>query len=415
MASKCGLTPQYTGLEDLQKRYADQGFTVLGVPCNQFGGQEPGTADEIQTFCSTTYGVTFPLTEKVDVNGQRRHPLYDLLTATPDAEGRGRRHPVEFREVPGLSGWRGRGPIPPARGPGLGRRGHGYRSQPPLTGRARSGVTEPDDPRVALVLRPSRRRPAPASRGRARCLRRRGGPGRPPVAGVSVAVALAAAATGTGRVAWRMSWPPQSDGTRRCTWPGRPSFDRIAGFPVHRGVLALAERQPALDPTTSAGRRRTVVVVEGVNDHENLGAIFRNAAAFGAGAVLLDPTCCDPLYRRSVRVSVGHVLRVPFARLTPWPAALADLAAAGFDVVALDPAAPDTIESVQPGRRVAVLVGAEGSGLSAACGCRWPRAASGSRWQPAWTRSTWPPPWRSPFTAWRPRRILITNTGYMTY
>lgn len=87
VASKCGLTPQYTGLEELQKRYADRGFTVLGVPCNQFGGQEPGSADEIQTFCSTTYGVTFPLTEKVDVNGDNRHPLYDLLTSTPDAEG----------------------------------------------------------------------------------------------------------------------------------------------------------------------------------------------------------------------------------------------------------------------------------------------------------------------------------------
>lgn len=87
VASKCGLTPQYTGLEELQKRYADRGLTVLGVPCNQFGGQEPGSADEIQTFCSTTYGVTFPLTEKVDVNGDNRHPLYDLLTSTPDAEG----------------------------------------------------------------------------------------------------------------------------------------------------------------------------------------------------------------------------------------------------------------------------------------------------------------------------------------
>ncbi len=87
VASKCGLTPQYTGLEELQKRYAPQGFTVLGVPCNQFGGQEPGSADEIQTFCSTTYGVTFPMTEKVDVNGQKRHPLYQLLTETPDAEG----------------------------------------------------------------------------------------------------------------------------------------------------------------------------------------------------------------------------------------------------------------------------------------------------------------------------------------
>jgi glutathione peroxidase len=87
VASKCGLTPQYAGLEHLQERYADRGFTVLGVPCNQFGGQEPGSPDEIATFCSTTYGVTFPLTEKVDVNGPDRHPLYEQLTATPDAEG----------------------------------------------------------------------------------------------------------------------------------------------------------------------------------------------------------------------------------------------------------------------------------------------------------------------------------------
>ncbi len=87
VASKCGLTPQYTGLEEMQKTYADRGFTVLGVPCNQFGGQEPGSADEISTFCSSTYGVTFPITEKVDVNGQRRHPLYGELTATPDAAG----------------------------------------------------------------------------------------------------------------------------------------------------------------------------------------------------------------------------------------------------------------------------------------------------------------------------------------
>src|ERR1700676_2293893 len=87
VASKCGLTPQYERLEQLQKTYADRGFTVVGFPCNQFGGQEPGTAEEIQTFCSTTYGVTFPITEKVDVNGARRHPLYQLLTETPDAEG----------------------------------------------------------------------------------------------------------------------------------------------------------------------------------------------------------------------------------------------------------------------------------------------------------------------------------------
>src|ERR1700723_3709185 len=88
VASKCGLTPQYTGLEALQERYADRGFTVLGVPCNQFAGQEPGTPEEIQTFCSTTYGTTFPITEKLEVNGQRRPPLYGWLTATPDADGR---------------------------------------------------------------------------------------------------------------------------------------------------------------------------------------------------------------------------------------------------------------------------------------------------------------------------------------
>jgi glutathione peroxidase len=87
VASKCGLTPQYTGLEQLQQRFAEKGFTVLGVPCNQFGGQEPGSAEEIQTFCSTSYGVTFPLTEKVDVNGAKRHPLYKMLTGFPDAEG----------------------------------------------------------------------------------------------------------------------------------------------------------------------------------------------------------------------------------------------------------------------------------------------------------------------------------------
>jgi glutathione peroxidase len=87
VASKCGLTPQYTGLEELHERYRDRGFSVIGVPCNQFAGQEPGTAEEIATFCSTTYGVSFPLTEKVDVNGAGRHPLYSQLTATADADG----------------------------------------------------------------------------------------------------------------------------------------------------------------------------------------------------------------------------------------------------------------------------------------------------------------------------------------
>jgi glutathione peroxidase len=87
VASKCGLTPQYTALEELHKAYSGQGFSVVGFPSNQFGGQEPGTAEEIQTFCSTTYGVTFPLFEKTDVNGDDRHPVYTELTATEDAEG----------------------------------------------------------------------------------------------------------------------------------------------------------------------------------------------------------------------------------------------------------------------------------------------------------------------------------------
>ena len=87
VASKCGLTPQYEGLERLQRTYGDRGFTVLGFPCNQFGAQEPGTSDEIATFCSATYGVTFPMFEKIDVNGDDRHPVYEELTAFPDAEG----------------------------------------------------------------------------------------------------------------------------------------------------------------------------------------------------------------------------------------------------------------------------------------------------------------------------------------
>ena len=87
VASKCGLTPQYEGLERLQQRFGGDSFTVLGVPCNQFMGQEPGTAEEIQTFCSTTYGVSFPLTEKIDVNGDNRHRLYSELTAVADAAG----------------------------------------------------------------------------------------------------------------------------------------------------------------------------------------------------------------------------------------------------------------------------------------------------------------------------------------
>ncbi len=88
VASKCGLTPQYGALEKLARDYGERGLTVIGVPCNQFMGQEPGTAEEIQTFCSTTYGVTFPLLAKTDVNGDNRHPLYAELTTFADSDGK---------------------------------------------------------------------------------------------------------------------------------------------------------------------------------------------------------------------------------------------------------------------------------------------------------------------------------------
>ncbi|MBD8505900.1 glutathione peroxidase [Hoyosella sp. G463] len=87
VASRCGLTPQYQQLEEIAGRYRERGLTVVGVPCNQFGGQEPGTAEEIATFCSTTFGVTFPMLEKTDVNGAQRHPLYEVLAATADDAG----------------------------------------------------------------------------------------------------------------------------------------------------------------------------------------------------------------------------------------------------------------------------------------------------------------------------------------
>ena len=153
----------------------------------------------------------------------------------------------------------------------------------------------------------------------------------------------------------------------------RPVIDTVAGFGVHRGVLALAARPAERDAAALLGASRLVVVVEGVNDHENLGAIFRNSAAFGAGAVLLDPTSCDPLYRRSVRVSMGNVLKVPFARLRPWPAALSLVSESGFELLALTPGSPTKLTEVaaelnrgSEETRLAVMVGAEGPGLTEA-------------------------------------------------
>jgi glutathione peroxidase len=87
VASECGLTPQYTALEELQKKYGPKGFTVIGFPCNQFGGQEPGTAEDIEKFCSVNYGITFPITEKIEVNGDKRHEIYKELTQVADASG----------------------------------------------------------------------------------------------------------------------------------------------------------------------------------------------------------------------------------------------------------------------------------------------------------------------------------------
>jgi tRNA G18 (ribose-2'-O)-methylase SpoU len=140
----------------------------------------------------------------------------------------------------------------------------------------------------------------------------------------------------------------------------------VVGFRVTRGVLASADRPPPADPAAVVANARHIAVLEGLNDFENLGALFRNAAAFGVDAVLLDRRCADPLYRRSVRVSMGHVLRVPFAVLPdPWPASLRILAA--FDVLAMTPDARAVpLRQVAAPPRWAVLLGAEGPGLSPA-------------------------------------------------
>ena len=156
------------------------------------------------------------------------------------------------------------------------------------------------------------------------------------------------------------------DGVDRVFVADPPIVRAIAGFDVHRGALAAVER-PALPPLAEllAGARR-LAIVEGVSDHENMGSLFRNAAAFGIDAVLLCPRCSDPLYRRSVRVSMGNVLHVPFTRVDPWPDALSLVQAAGFSTIALTPAGDEAIDDVGPVARPAFLVGAEGPGLSEA-------------------------------------------------
>jgi tRNA G18 (ribose-2'-O)-methylase SpoU len=140
----------------------------------------------------------------------------------------------------------------------------------------------------------------------------------------------------------------------------------VVGFHLNRGVLAVADRVTASSAERVVSRARTLAVLEGVNDHENLGALFRNAAAFGVDGVLLGPGCSDPLYRRSVRVSMGHVLAVPFAPMPePWPAGLKWLRDQGFRVLALTPGGPAGLrESLAGAERVAVLLGSEGHGLT---------------------------------------------------
>jgi len=143
----------------------------------------------------------------------------------------------------------------------------------------------------------------------------------------------------------------------------------VTGFAIHRGVLASVGRLPLPDPAGLVTGARRLLVVEEVNDHENLGALFRNAAAFGVDAMLLDPRCADPLYRRSVRVSVGQVLHVPWTRIDPLDAAVPALRSVGIATLALTPAGEVTVQDVaarRRGDRLAWIVGAEGPGLSAA-------------------------------------------------
>ncbi|MEL6795373.1 MAG: RNA methyltransferase [Planctomycetota bacterium] len=148
---------------------------------------------------------------------------------------------------------------------------------------------------------------------------------------------------------------------------GRPVMDAIVGFPIHRGVLAAGLRLPDPPIADLLAEAQTVLVLEGLANHDNVGGIFRVAAVLGRNpVVLLDPTSCDPLYRKAIRVSMGHALAVPFARLPDWPNGLAELASAGFETLALGLAGDATsMHGWRPrSDRVAWLLGAEGPGLS---------------------------------------------------
>ena len=145
--------------------------------------------------------------------------------------------------------------------------------------------------------------------------------------------------------------------------------EAIVRFDLHRGAVAAADRPPPTSPEELLARSAVVCVLEGVNDHENLGAVVRSAVALGVDALLLSPDCADPLYRRSIRVSMGWALALPTARLTPWPGALGALSEAGWTTVALTPAPSAAVLAgvvAEAPERVAILLGAEGGGLTPA-------------------------------------------------
>lgn len=151
------------------------------------------------------------------------------------------------------------------------------------------------------------------------------------------------------------------------------TMDAIVGFHIHRGLLALAQRSPVPDANTLLSKLNhpnRVVVVEDLTNHDNMGAIFRNAAAFGAAAVLITPRCCDPLYRKSIRVSMGHALTTPFAYVQMGTQGIQSLASLGYESIALTPANDATpintaAEAIDPATKLALWLGHEGKGLSA--------------------------------------------------
>lgn len=166
-------------------------------------------------------------------------------------------------------------------------------------------------------------------------------------------------------------WPALAPMLEACEAPvylaSQAVLDAIAGFAMHRGILAIGETGPRCAPAhllAGLGPEATVVCLFGIGNHDNMGGVFRNAAAFGADAVLLDADCCDPLYRKAIRVSVGAALVMPFARFAREDDPVAVLEAAGFQALALSPSGPEVFARIRVEGRIAALFGSEGPGLS---------------------------------------------------